>query len=613
MVFKSKNTTEKIDTNSDVSILEQVYAKYGNKSKYETMANISGIKIEPNLYTVNFYSYTDKKASVMDKYPYKSVKVLENTLLTNCDTIAPEIKGYKFLGYTLTKTDKNIFDYKNTNINSNLNLYPVYEPITYTISYIQDWWIKANATVKYNELYTLSDGNIFYKEGSNIKGLKDDYGNVFELSQIVKNLTDIDGENINLYPVFDADKYTLKAYKPASDYTIYNQSFSSTAYINKQITALEKIEKTFTDDIPQLKGYTFVRWGYFNGQGELLPYDFENKVVNNINLYPIFRANDYNIVYRKDNGKQIAYQNALYDTEIKLLPLETFKEDSYTFSSLEDIQNNISYEPSQTVINLTATDGADINLYAIYTNDYYQLKVNNGYVVGGINNIQHGEDVTIIANEPNVGSHFVKWKSNNFDIPRETNSTLTFQMPAKNIEISAEYTLSNYILIVNNGTGTGTYHYNDVVNIQASDILDGYHFDSWLSTDNDKIASLTDKNTTFKITDHNSTIKAVYKKDKITDSKKVKNTIKKPKIKSISKKGKYLIIKLTKSPKNSVITLKKGNKTYKIKVKKNKTVYKVKISKIKKRFKKYLKSKKTKKYLFKIKYNNKTYKKFKKF
>jgi len=107
----------------------------------------------------------------------------------------------------------------------------------------------------------------------------------------------------------------------------------------------------------------------------------------------------------------------------------------YTFTQRGDYEVGLivmdsrgmrSTEMSKTTITITA--------------DKYAINVTGGATTPVTDEAFFGDEVTIIANEPNEGMEFDKWTSGDVEFADETSETTTFTMPAKDVTIEAVFT-----------------------------------------------------------------------------------------------------------------------------------------------------------------------------
>ena len=137
----------------------------------------------------------------------------------------------------------------------------------------------------------------------------------------------------------------------------------------------------------------------------------------------------------------------------------------------------------------------------------YTLTVNSGtgdgsYVQGAVANIQ--------ANAAASGYAFDEWVGDTSGIANVNSASTTLTMPASNAEITATYAAGTYYsLVVNSGTGDGSYTSATVVDIAADAPASGQQFDDWVG-DTSGIADVNDSTTTLTMPASNQEITATY-------------------------------------------------------------------------------------------------------
>ncbi|MBQ6708557.1 MAG: InlB B-repeat-containing protein, partial [Clostridia bacterium] len=162
--------------------------------------------------------------------------------------------GYIFTGwYASTTSTTQILPTTKFTKTSDQILYAKWTPITYTIRYLPNGGsgsAAADEICNYDELHTLSRTN-YNRTGYRFVGWNtkaDGTGDFYEYGAQVKNLTDVDGEIVILYAVWEALSYTVRFKLNGGEY-------------------VEITSKTVTYDspygelpIPTRKGYTFTGW-----------------------------------------------------------------------------------------------------------------------------------------------------------------------------------------------------------------------------------------------------------------------------------------------------------------------------------------------------------------
>lgn len=126
-----------------------------------------------------------------------------------------------------------------------------------------------------------------------------------------------------------------------------------------------------------------------------------------------------------------------------------------------------------------------------------------------------GETVTITANPAKEGEVFDKWTCETAGVTIEfesaTSSTTTFVMPAREIEIKAQFraegTAPSVEIKVEGGTGAGVVKKGESITVTANEPAEGKVFTGW-QDESGKIVS-AEKSYTFKVTGA-TTLTAVY-------------------------------------------------------------------------------------------------------
>ena len=160
-------------------------------------------------------------------------------------------------------------------------------------------------------------------------------------------------------------------------------------------------------DPPTKTGYTFTGW---YTDPECNNKYTEDKVIGNITLYAGFRANTYTIVFNANTGSgSMSNQTMTYDTAANLTA-NTFTKDKYTFKGWATTAGGaVEYTDGQSVKNLTAADGATINLYAVWELNSYTVTFKvDGETISTIN-VNIDASATLPEEPSKEGYNFVGW------------------------------------------------------------------------------------------------------------------------------------------------------------------------------------------------------------
>lgn len=167
------------------------------------------------------------------------------------------------------------------------------------------------------------------------------------------------------------------------------------------------------------KGYSYEKDGEIVYQGGESITNLTNLNAGIVNLYAIWEANTYTVVYNANGGTGTMENTShIYDQE-KPLPRNTFTNGELVFAgwSTSETSQTVRYKDGELVKNLTATNEGTVNLYAVYTEDSAEqhtivYKVYASCGTGTMENTSfYGSTVTLpeITYTPVVGYHFVGW------------------------------------------------------------------------------------------------------------------------------------------------------------------------------------------------------------
>ena len=241
---------------------------------YDDNAIVSEL-CEENNGNITLYAVWEQTITVIDFITTdgdelnSSISVVYGETLPSSGLVYPTRDGYIFKGYYTKENGLGelIFDSQlNTNVSgkwernvTSLTLYSYWTPISYTIVFVngQNQVGKQHAVFdmpfKINSATSLS---VIVPSGYHFAGWSTSASNQIvaytDEEEITASLTNIDGEEVYLYAVFEIDKkYNV----------IYNANGGSNAPIdNNEYLVGDKI--TISNIIPTLDGYTFAGWSY---------------------------------------------------------------------------------------------------------------------------------------------------------------------------------------------------------------------------------------------------------------------------------------------------------------------------------------------------------------
>ena len=161
----------------------------------------------------------------------------------------------------------------------------------------------------------------------------------------------------------------VKSFKTAADtYTIsYNANGGSGAPASQ--TKTQGTALTLSSTKPTRTGYTFLGWST-SRTATTATYSASGSFTIDAytTLYAVWKANTYSVKYNANGGSgTMANSSHTYNTS-KALTTNSFTRDGYTFLgwSTSSTATTPTYTNGQTVVNLTATDGGVVNLYAVW-------------------------------------------------------------------------------------------------------------------------------------------------------------------------------------------------------------------------------------------------------
>jgi hypothetical protein len=228
------------------------------------------------------------------------------------------------------------------------------------------------------------------------------------------------------------------------------------------------------------------------------------------------------------------YNRALTAEEIALLVPKTYSltvengigSGSYTNGTLVEIAADAPFAGMifsqwsgavQYVENVTASvttvtmPGSNITVTATYTNlpGWYTLTVHNGSGSGLYSN---GTAVVVTADNPSAGNVFDRWTGDTQYIDDATSPTAIVSIVSQDVTLTATYRTNLYTLVVENGSGDGSYAIGSVVPVSAEPIA-GMVFTGWTTVPaayTNRLANRLATSTTFTMPETNVVLTASY-------------------------------------------------------------------------------------------------------
>jgi uncharacterized repeat protein (TIGR02543 family) len=300
------------------------------------------------------------------------------TNVNNGDTISrpapdPVKTGYTFEGwYRDNNTFTQLWDFNSDTVTGNITLYAKWTPITYTVHYDKNAGDATGSTADSSHTYDLAqpltdngytyENHIFLKWNTMPNGTGTDYGN----GERVINLSATAGTPITLYAQWRFVSNEIIVLFESNG----GSPVSPVLGVNKGDTINKPAEPTKT-------GNTFVGW--FKEAGLTNEWKFNtDTVTESITLYAKWTPIRYTVRYDKNagdaEGESIADSSHTYDVEKTLTP-NVYTRAGYTFVGWNTASGGggTPYSNSQSVKNLSATDGAEVTLYAQWKNNAYTV------------------------------------------------------------------------------------------------------------------------------------------------------------------------------------------------------------------------------------------------
>ena len=221
------------------------------------------------------------------------------------------------------------------------------------------------------------------------------------------NLSSTQGDVINLYAQWTPITYEVK----------YNANGGTGSMSNS--THTYDVAKNLTENAFKRTGYVFSGWST-NADGSGTKYADKASVINLsstqddvINLYAVWTPITYEVKYNANGGTgTMSNSTHTYDVA-KNLTTNAYTRTGYTFAGWATSANgSVVYKDKASVINLSSTQDAVINLYAVWTPITYEVKYNANGGTGSMSNSTHTYDIrkALSANKfSRTGYIFAGW------------------------------------------------------------------------------------------------------------------------------------------------------------------------------------------------------------
>ena len=464
---------------------------YANGQNVATLSSGNGDSVTlyavwtANTYTVTYNSNKPATASGTVS------GATENSLHTYDTDKALTANGYSLTGWTFTgwatssgaaKAYDDSQSVKNLTATSGdtVTLYAVWTANTYTVTYNSNKPATASGTVSgvtENSLHTYDTDKALTANGYSLTGwtftgwaTTSSGTQAYDDSQSVKNLTATSGGTVTLYAVWTANTYTV-TYDPNKPSTASGVVEGSTPDSAHTYDA----EKALTSNGYSLTGWTFTGWATsYSGQKT---YDNGQTVKNltaassgSVTLYAVWVANTYTITYNPNrpataSGAVSGLTSSsahTYDIE-KALTVNEYTLTGWTFTGWATTSSGTkAYDDSQSVKNLTATNGGTVTLYAVWTANTYTVTYNSnipatasGEISGATENSLHiyDTDKALTSNGYSLtGWTFTGWATSDDGEKAYSNGQSVKNLTAANgetVTLYAVWTANTYTVTYN--------------------------------------------------------------------------------------------------------------------------------------------------------------------
>ena len=273
--------------------------------------------------------------------------------------------GYTFQGWATSATGAVVYtNGQSISITSSITLYAVWKANTYTVVFNANGGTgtMANQTFTYDVAQALT-ANAFTRASYTFLGWSTSSTATtatYTNSQSVSNLTATNGGTVTLYAVWQAAAVTT--------YTVTFNANGGTGTMAAQ-TFTSGVAQALTANAFTKTGYTFLGWSTSSTATTATYTDKQSITITaNTTLYAVWKANTYTVTFNANGGTgTMANQSFTYDIA-QALTANAFTRASYTFLgwSTSSTATTATYTNSQSVSNLTATNGATVTLYAVW-------------------------------------------------------------------------------------------------------------------------------------------------------------------------------------------------------------------------------------------------------
>lgn len=390
---------------------------------------------------------------------------------------APQKTGYAFVGWSTKSNDSNsIISSLPQNTIGDMILHAIFEPNRYTITLDGNGGTVGNGTVSvvFDVSYTLPtpsprveyDFVGWFSSPTGGTRYTDQYGKSLGAYRNAKSVT--------LYAQWSIKKHKVTFYDPQTGDALSSQFYDHGTTVTHPAS-------------PSKKGYSFVNW-YADKECNR-EYDFAGqKVTADTNIYALFTANPYKVIFRLTNDLEYAY---------------TLDYDSTVGQTLNGLREKVDLHCAETgkrfvgwfdeATGLAVTDSTKVNgNMLIVAHFHVPVKVNfysNEKLIS--NRIYYNGDTVTFETPSRTGHDFDGWYDNAYFNGSPVSSLTINQDRATEHNFYAKWTPRTYSITysIDGQTYTAQYTYSDTVNVALDTSFPeltkiGYTFAGWCQKSN---------------------------------------------------------------------------------------------------------------------------------
>jgi uncharacterized repeat protein (TIGR02543 family) len=405
------------------------------EATYEAGQTVSGLTAEPNgivklygVWSANSYTIYYYGASTTE---HEEAQKLAFDQMFTFPKASSKKTGYAFVGWATSPTATTptyVAGISSMGLVSenggSLKLYAVWEPVVYEVTFytadIEDGKPSAIKNIKYGDTFRMpsvkpertgytflgwtTDRTVAEKAQDQLPS-----GGVTAGSE-QKNLTEETGARVTFYPIWKADRFTIK----------FNANGGTGSLSNKTVKYGEAFSITGTANLKKTD-YVLAGWAMTVSATTV---EYEAKTLSEediaelyeeaggadeqITLYAVWKAT-YTIQYDANGGASTpSNQDAIMDKTIKLA--SSITKTGYVFDGW--MLGGTRYDASESVKNLTNVAGATITLKAAWKPIEYSVRydLEGGSGTAPSKSVKYDEVFTLPAAPTRSGYTFVGWK-----------------------------------------------------------------------------------------------------------------------------------------------------------------------------------------------------------